>query len=330
VTKSSTQAVCVFGWPAGVEKPAHVGIGTMPVVTARPHTHRAFSELPGDLHPAVQHLNPPEALLAGTGMLRNGDSGQEVKDAKALLVASGYKLDPTTTSSARRPKTPCVIISTGTHSLKSPASLDPATRAALKRDAEHEDEREDDSEDRRDHSHRHRRHRRRVTGFHIPWEVYAAAASCSFASWAISPGSIGTRFARCSQGGSDMAVMMGPNGKALPIATGAAAGMDGGGNRGESITSDTGNRPAAPREAAKPRESIAEPKDEVEEALSTPAPAPAPTQPAAEQFATDDEIDALHARFDQMEVELKRRLAVATLHARFDALSAWLAERFPG
>jgi hypothetical protein len=127
-----------------------------------------------------------------------------------------------------------------------------------------------------------------------------------------------------------MAVMMGPNGKALPIATGAAAGMDGGGNRGESITSDTGNRPAAPREAAKPRESIAEPKDEVEEALSTPAPAPAPTQPAAEQFATDDEIDALHARFDQMEVELKRRLAVATLHARFDALSAWLAERFPG
>lgn len=129
-----------------------------------------------------------------------------------------------------------------------------------------------------------------------------------------------------------MGVMMGPNGRALPIATGAAAGVDSGGNRGESITSDTGNRPAAPREApaATPRESIQEPKDDVEEAASAAPAATSPTAPAAEYVATDDEIDALHARFDKMEAELKRRLAVATLHARFDSLEAWLAERFPG
>jgi hypothetical protein len=67
-----------------------------------------------------------------------------------------------------------------------------------------------------------------------------------------------------------MAVMMGPNGKALPVATGAAAmAMDGGGNRGESITSDTGNRPAAPREAAKHRASPCRTEGRGGRALST-------------------------------------------------------------
>jgi hypothetical protein len=137
-----------------------------------------------------------------------------------------------------------------------------------------------------------------------------------------------------------MAVMMGPDGRALPVVTGAAAMAMSGGDRGESITSDTGNRPAAPREpkgaaptpTAPPRASLTEPKDEEEHVAAAPPPAQQPTvqvdTPAG--YASDEEIDALHVRFDQMELELKRRLAVATLHARFDALTAWLAERFPG
>jgi peptidoglycan hydrolase-like protein with peptidoglycan-binding domain len=83
----------------------------------------------------VQHLNPPKELLDGTGMLRNGDSGQEVKDAKALLVAAGYKLDmnndkfgPATEKAVRdyQHRHP---------QLEESGILDPATRAALKRDA---------------------------------------------------------------------------------------------------------------------------------------------------------------------------------------------------
>jgi uncharacterized protein (TIGR02594 family) len=127
--------VAWYGWPPGVEKPARVGFETLPIVTPRPHTHKAFSDLPGELHPAVQHLNPPKELLDGTGMLRNGDHGQEVKDAKALLVAAGYKLDmnndkfgPATEKAVRdyQHKHP---------QLEESGILDPATRAALKRDA---------------------------------------------------------------------------------------------------------------------------------------------------------------------------------------------------
>lgn len=127
-----------------------------------------------------------------------------------------------------------------------------------------------------------------------------------------------------------MAVMQGPDGKMLPIATGAAAGADsGGGGRPEMITSDTGPRPAAPKEAA----SLPEPKDEVEIAASAPVAAPAPEVQVIgnpDTNISDEEIDRLHTRFDQMETLIKRKLAIATLMARFDALEAWLAARFPG
>lgn len=121
--------------------------------------------------------------------------------------------------------------------------------------------------------------------------------------------------------------MIGPNGKDLPVALGASASGDRGGDRSEMITSDTGNRPAT--------SSIPEPKDAVEElasaATATPAPAPAAVevQGNPDTDVSDDEIDALHARFDAMEALLKRKLAFVTLHARFDQLTTWLNQRFP-
>lgn len=117
----------------------------------------------------------------------------------------------------------------------------------------------------------------------------------------------------------------------LPVALGASTDVSGGGDRPESITSDQGNRPAVPRETVAPRQPAA--ASTVADVLADEAAAPAPVAspaPAGGQDAgivTDEEIDALHARFDRMETLLKRRLAIGTLDARFDHLEKWLAAR---
>lgn len=123
--------------------------------------------------------------------------------------------------------------------------------------------------------------------------------------------------------------MSGPT-KHLPIAIGF--GLEPGGSssnaRPESITVDQGT--PARRSDSKP-----EPKEPVQEALPEQVPVPEPEPvpvaqdaPRAYEGTGEDDIDALHARFDAMESHIKKRLAVATLHARFDALEAWLKARF--
>lgn len=122
------------------------------------------------------------------------------------------------------------------------------------------------------------------------------------------------------------------NGLNLPIVTGAALGGSGG-DRPESITSDTGNRPAAPNERPMPA-APATPSPVVAAVLADDFILPMPPdRPPGDtltdaEIVTDEEIEALHKRFDRMEALLKRRLAVSTLDKRFDNLEKWLAERF--
>lgn len=120
--------------------------------------------------------------------------------------------------------------------------------------------------------------------------------------------------------------------KHLPIAIGFGLepGSSSSGGRAEAVTVDPGTA-ARVAESSKP-----EPKETPPQYVPVPDAAPVPEQPAAVapaapveyERAGEEDIDALHARFDAMEASIKKRLAVATLHARFDALEAWLKARF--
>lgn len=128
-------AVCQFGWPKGLALPATVGMGTLPIVTPRPHTHKAFTALPGELHPAVQNGNPPPAVAEGTGMLRLGDTGEEVKDAQRQLVAAGFAVGVDGDFGQETLK--AVLEFQKNHpQLEQTGFIDPATRKALQRDAQ--------------------------------------------------------------------------------------------------------------------------------------------------------------------------------------------------
>lgn len=118
-----------FGWPKGVALPGNTGLLTLPVVTPRPRTHVDITSL----HPATQNANPPGYLNGTPGMLRQGDVGPEVIEAKGLLIAAGYKLtanDPTF-----GPKTDEAVrdFQRKHPQLEVTGVLDPATRAALAR-----------------------------------------------------------------------------------------------------------------------------------------------------------------------------------------------------
>lgn len=119
------------------------------------------------------------------------------------------------------------------------------------------------------------------------------------------------------------------NPKNLPIATGASLGS-GGSDKPESITVDPGNAPriaAEPAIRSTPMPPPATPVPEAKQPVNQPSPEVVETT-KTEYQVTDEEIDQLHSRFDNMEALIKRRLAVATLHARFDALEKWLNDRF--
>jgi uncharacterized protein (TIGR02594 family) len=124
--------VCMYGWPDDAPPPAAVGFQSLPIVEVRPHTHKAFSALPGELHPAIQNANP---TFDGAGMLKNGDNGQEVKDAKVLLIAAGYKLDPNNDKFGPLMEKAVRDFQHRHPQLEETGILDPATRASLKRDA---------------------------------------------------------------------------------------------------------------------------------------------------------------------------------------------------
>jgi hypothetical protein len=120
----------------------------------------------------------------------------------------------------------------------------------------------------------------------------------------------------------------------LPKAIGASTDATRGGDRPEKITTDTGDpvRSVAPRvtppASPAPVSTVAEIVADSETPGTLVVQAPVPVDVAAAHAATDDDIDALHARFDAMEALLKRRLAVGTLNARFDNLEKWLNDRF--
>lgn len=124
--------VLMYGWPKGVALPGNVGIGTLPVVTPRPHTHVDFGALPGS-HPAQQNGNPPAHLDGTPGMLRKGDKGPEVIEAKGLLIAAGYKL--TADNDTFGPLTDAAVrdFQRKHPQLDETGIMDPATRAALAR-----------------------------------------------------------------------------------------------------------------------------------------------------------------------------------------------------
>lgn len=121
-------------------------------------------------------------------------------------------------------------------------------------------------------------------------------------------------------------MMMGPNGKPLPISIGASASSDVGGNSAEGITTDTGIRSAVPKSKPEPADPVVEPPPAAQPEVAPPVETPPAAAPAP---VGDDEIDQLHQRFDVIESMIKRRLAIATLHGRFDALEEWLNNRFP-
>lgn len=122
--------VCQFGWPKEASVPVTVGVGTMPVVEARPHTHKEFTSLPG--HPALQNANPP---VPGPGMLHLGDSGPEVADAKAQMKQAGYDLSGEDVN-VFGPKMDAAVrdFQRRHPQLQVTGYYDPATRKALQRD----------------------------------------------------------------------------------------------------------------------------------------------------------------------------------------------------
>jgi uncharacterized protein (TIGR02594 family) len=131
--------VCKYHWPLGEALPARVGMDSLPVVTVRPHTHKKFDSLPAVAeHPALQNANPPTEVLEGVGMLRRGDKGGEVKDAQEALIAAGYPVGKAGADGDFGAGTEAAVrvLQKAHPQLEVTGIIDPATRAALKRDAD--------------------------------------------------------------------------------------------------------------------------------------------------------------------------------------------------
>jgi hypothetical protein len=133
-----------------------------------------------------------------------------------------------------------------------------------------------------------------------------------------------------------MGMMMGPNGRALPVATGAALGGGGDGGRPEQLTRDSGYTALAaeptttpePKEADEHPDSLMVPASEPPKPAPQAAPAAVASAPAeAYQGTGEEDIDALHARLDRLEAVVKNRVTLITVLARIDSLEAWLKAR---
>lgn len=130
-------SVLEFNWPDGAPLPAKVGMGTLPVVEVRAHVHKDYGTDYID-HPAMQIHNVPGHLDGTPGMLKKGDKGPEVADFQKQLVAAGYSVGPDGPDGDFGDMTD-VAVRHFQHShpqLPETGIGDPATRVALKRDAD--------------------------------------------------------------------------------------------------------------------------------------------------------------------------------------------------
>lgn len=130
-----------------------------------------------------------------------------------------------------------------------------------------------------------------------------------------------------------MSMMMGPNGKALPVATGASLG-GGGSAPAERLTRDAGYTPMAAEggtPAPHPKEEAAQPVPQPDPPVPPPAlepvAAPPHVAPAPAVAYQQEDIDAIHERLDRFEGVIKNKVTLLTVLARIDALEAWLKAR---
>ncbi len=126
-------SVCQFNWPAGYPLPAKVGIGTLPIVTPRPHVHKDYTAAFID-HPTGQATVVPGHLDGTPGMLQLGDTGPEVADFQRMLIAAGFDIEADGDYGPATEK--AVLTFQRAHpQLDADGIAGPATRAALTRDA---------------------------------------------------------------------------------------------------------------------------------------------------------------------------------------------------
>lgn len=127
-------AVLSYNWPAGVALPAKVGIGTLPVVTPRPHTHVNITALPG-FHPATAGTVVPAHLDGTPGMMKLGDVGDAVKELQLMLMTSGYDVGGADGDFGAKTDAAVRNFQKAHPQLDVTGIADPATRAALTRQA---------------------------------------------------------------------------------------------------------------------------------------------------------------------------------------------------
>lgn len=125
-------AILQFNWPAGVPVPAAQGMDTLPVLAARPHTHKEYTSLPAIVdHPAVAPSQPRPS------MLHKGDTGLAVSALQSDLQLLGYKI-PASEDGTFGPATDAALraFQKSHPQLEVTGNDDPATQAAMNRDAQ--------------------------------------------------------------------------------------------------------------------------------------------------------------------------------------------------
>lgn len=93
----------IYKWPATTDKPAKVGIDTLPFVIVRPLVD-IFDGDKGPPHVALAPTVVPWHLDGTPGTLKLDSTGDEVTDLQKLLVARGYKIAVTSTFDAETDK----------------------------------------------------------------------------------------------------------------------------------------------------------------------------------------------------------------------------------